>query len=195
VADNVSVPVATASPAVIATDDIAGVHYQKVKLAFGLADAVTLVSGTDPLPTIVSGTVTSTVSGSLTINNTTVAPVMGVASLAVDRLHEAAGNLVPKYASINAAASGDNTLVALVASKKIRVLSYRLQGAGAVTFQFKSGAGTNLTGAMSTGAAGGGGGAGFSPVGHFETAAGAALVLNLGSAVQVSGHLCYVEAT
>lgn len=34
----------------IATDEIAGRHYQLVKLAFGIADAAALVSGANPFP-------------------------------------------------------------------------------------------------------------------------------------------------
>lgn len=53
-ADNI--PITPGAGATIATDDVAGVHYQVVKQAFGLADAATLVSASNPLP--VTGTVT-----------------------------------------------------------------------------------------------------------------------------------------
>jgi hypothetical protein len=115
------------------------------------------------------------------------------AGLQTNRVLDGTTALTPKFASIDIAASGDTTEVALVSGKKIRVLAYRFVSAGAVSVRFKSGASTNLTGAMSTGAAGGGGGAAFNPIGHFETASGEALVMNLSAAVQVSGHLVYVE--
>jgi hypothetical protein len=115
------------------------------------------------------------------------------AGLQTNRVLDGTTALTPKFASIDIAANGDTTEVALVAGKKIRVLAYRFQSAGAVAVRFKSGASTSLTGAMSTGAAGGGGGAAFNPIGHFETASGEALVINLSAAVQVSGHLVYVE--
>lgn len=100
----------------------------------------------------------------------------------------------PKYAAISTASSGNTTVVAAVASRKIRVLSYRFQGDADVSVKFRDNtAGVDLTGAMATGAKGGGGGAGFSPVGHFETASGNALSINLSGAVQVSGHLTYIE--
>lgn len=98
-----------------------------------------------------------------------------------------------KYAAISGAASGDNTLVAAVSGKRIRVLSYQLVAANTVAIRFESGAGgTALSGVMTaavsvpiTGQ--------FNPVGHFETAAGALLNMELGGAVQVSGHITYQE--
>ena len=84
-----------------------------------------------------------------------------------------------KQASISAATSGNNTLVA----------------AGAVTAQFQSGAGgAARTGVMSliTGVPLV---VPYSPNGHFDTADAALLNLSLGGAVQVSGHLTYVEVT
>jgi hypothetical protein len=102
--------------------------------------------------------------------------------------------LTPKFAAISTASSGNTTVVAAVVSKKIRVLSYRFQTAADVDVKFRDNtAAVDLTGAMSTGAKGGGGGAAFSPVGHFETASGNALSINLSSAVQVSGHITYIE--
>jgi len=94
-------------------------------------------------------------------------------------------------AVISAASSGDNTVVAAVASHKIRVLSYVLVAAGSVTARWESGAGgTAKTGVMTLAA-------GVPLVvplereGHFETAVAALLNLELSGAVQVSGHLTY----
>lgn len=99
-----------------------------------------------------------------------------------------------KFAQINAAALGDNTLVAAVPGLKIKVVSYVMVAASAVTARLYSGAaGTPLSGAMSF-AANGGVAMPGEPSSHLlETAAGAALVLNLGAAVQVSGHIAYFE--
>lgn len=99
----------------------------------------------------------------------------------------------PKFAIISGASSGNNTLVAAVTGKKIRVLSYALVAAGAVTVRFESGAdGTALSGVMSL-AANGGLACAFNEGGWFETAAGVLLNMELGGAVQVSGHLTYIE--
>ena len=98
-----------------------------------------------------------------------------------------------KYAVIDNATAGDNSIVAAVDGKKIRVLSYALVAAAAVTVRFESGAGgTALTGQMSF-AANGGVSCPFNEGGWFETAAGAALNLELGGAVSVDGHLSYIE--
>lgn len=102
-------------------------------------------------------------------------------------------NAPAKFAVIDNATSGDNTIVAAVTGKKIRVLAYLMVAAGAVNTRFESGAGgTALTGQMNwatnTGAMGN-----YSPVGHFETAAGALLNLELSGAVSVDGYMVYQE--
>jgi hypothetical protein len=94
-------------------------------------------------------------------------------------------------AVIDNATSGDNTLVAGVTGKRIRVLQFALVAVGAVTVRFESAAsGTALTGQMSF-AANGGIAPPFCPVGHFETVAGELLNLELGGAVSVDGWLVY----
>lgn len=102
--------------------------------------------------------------------------------------------LTISFAPIDVAASGDNTIVAADASRRIKVLSYVVVADAAVTARWKSGAGTNLSGAMSLAA---NGGVSAPPVppggGHWmETAVNQALVLNLGSATGVRGHLSYM---
>jgi hypothetical protein len=99
-----------------------------------------------------------------------------------------------KRAAVSGATSGNNTLVAAVTGKKIKVLGLVLVAASAVDVRLESGAGgTALTGVMSLTA------------GHLqlilplaepgyhwvETAAGALLNLELGGAVQVSGMIVY----
>lgn len=98
-----------------------------------------------------------------------------------------------KYAIIDAATSGDNTLVAAVASKKIRVLNVVLIASGAVNVRFESGAsGTALSGQMNLTT-----NSGFAPGeaihGHFETAVNTLLNLELSGAVSVDGWLTYIE--
>lgn len=118
------------------------------------------------------------------------------ASVAPDTsvIRNGAADLTPKFALISASSSGDNTLVAAVALKKIRVLAYNLMGAGAVNARFQSAvAGDYLTGLKYIAAAGGGICAPFNPVGWFETDAGELLNLELSGAVAVGGELVYVE--
>jgi len=101
--------------------------------------------------------------------------------------------LTPKFKSISASSSGDNTLVSAVASKKIRVLSLVLIADDEVDVRFESGAsGTALSGQMAlttnTGFV-----LPFNPVGWFETASNTLLNLELSDAVGVNGCLTYVE--
>lgn len=114
------------------------------------------------------------------------------AKLATDSIQNGLTALTPKFASIDVATLGDNTIVAAVPSKKIRVLAYALVCGAATTVIWKSATAGAISGDMQF-AANGGIAAPFSPIGHFETTAGEALVLNLSAANAVSGHLVYVE--
>lgn len=93
-------------------------------------------------------------------------------------------------APIDAAAAGDNTLVAAVATKSIKVYRLFLVVAAPTVLTFKSGAATALTGAMSF-AANGAITLDLASLPWFETAAGEAFVLNSSNAVQISGALYY----
>lgn len=101
--------------------------------------------------------------------------------------------LTPKFAVVDNATSGDNTLVAAVTGKKIRVHQLALIGSAAVTVRFESGAsGTALTGQMQF-AANGGFVLPFSPMGWFETASDTLLNMELNGATSVDGVLGYTE--
>lgn len=99
-----------------------------------------------------------------------------------------------KHAAISAALSGNNTLVAAVAAKKIRVISLFLVAAGDVTATVQNGAGgTALSGAIPLTS-----NSGFTlprnQDGWFaDTGANTLLNLSLSAAVQVSGALSYIE--
>lgn len=97
-----------------------------------------------------------------------------------------------KFAKIDAATSGNNTLVAAVTGKKIRVLGYTLVSGGTVLARFESGAnGTALTGQMTLAA--NNVVSAYCPHGLFETAAAALLNLELNDSITVDGHLTYIE--
>lgn len=116
------------------------------------------------------------------------------AALETGSISNAGTGLTPKFAKIAASSSGDNTIVAAVTSKKIRVLAYHITGNAAVNAKWQSGAaGTDLTGLEYIAAQGGGLSAPFSPVGWFESASGVLLNLNLSGAVAVGGCVVYVE--
>lgn len=101
-----------------------------------------------------------------------------------------------KYAAVDVAALGDNTLVAAVTGKKIRVLSlFLVASGGANTLRLESGAGgTALTGQMNL-AANGQLVLPFNDEGWCETAAAALLNLELSTATSVDGGLSYIEVT
>ena len=95
------------------------------------------------------------------------------------------------FAAISGATSGDNEIVAAVASRKIRVVGFFVVAVTAVTVAFESSAGgAALTGDMSLGATGVL--SAHNPLGLFETVAGENLNMELGGAVQVSGAIAYV---
>ena len=99
-----------------------------------------------------------------------------------------------KRAVINCATSGDNTIVAAVSGKQIKVIGLTIVPAAAVTARFESGAGgTALTGEMQLAAKDI-----FSlpptNVGmhYFETAPGALLNLELSGATATDGFILYI---
>jgi hypothetical protein len=96
----------------------------------------------------------------------------------------------PQYAILHAPTTGQNALVSGVTGCKIRVHNYVVSAAGTVSLRFFSGTTTALTGTL-LGAANGSYSAPYSPVGHFETASGAALYGSLSATQAVSGFLTY----
>ena len=89
------------------------------------------------------------------------------------------------------AASGDQTILSAVSGKKIRVLGYALVTDTASALTWESGGSTAISGAM-TFAANGGIAAPPSKWGYIETLDGESLVLNVGTAATVGGHVTYV---
>lgn len=111
----------------------------------------------------------------------------------------------PQTVSVEVAASGDNLIVPASPLYRIRVLAYMLVAAGTVTARWKSGLGTNaalgatgrnLSGPMpmiansqiSTGQP-------ALEAWLFQTDVGQPLVLNLGGAIGVNGHVTYTLET
>ena len=114
-------------------------------------------------------------------------------ALATDAIMNGLTALTPKYAAVTASASGATTVIAAVASKKLRILGGFLVCTSAVTVKFQSHTTTaTATGTMPFGV-NGGIAIPFSPVGWFETVAGEALDISLGGAVAVGGEIVYVE--
>jgi hypothetical protein len=150
-----------------ASDDISSVHHPRVKVEWGADGAASDTAVAAPLPV--------------------------QATDETSRISNAGTFLTPKYVIIDAASSGNNTILAAVTSKKIRVLSAFLVAAGTVNVRFESGAdGTALTGQMNLVV-----NTGFvlphNPFGWFETASNTLLNLELSAAVSVDGCLTYIE--
>lgn len=108
-------------------------------------------------------------------------------------IYDGATALTPKFATIAASTSGDNTIVAAVVGKKIRVLAVQVNASAAVNYKWQSGAGgTDITG-LNYAAANGGYVLPYSPIGWFETASNTLLNLNLSAANAVGGSITYIE--
>ena len=103
-----------------------------------------------------------------------------------------AGSSEEQFALISAAGSGDNTVLAAVTDKRIRVIGLCMVAAGAVIARFESATGgTALTGIMSmiTGVPI----SAYNPLGLFEQDVVSELLnLELSDGVQVSGFLTYL---
>ena len=102
------------------------------------------------------------------------------------------GSSEEQFALISAAGSGDNTVVAAVTGKRMRIIGIHMVAAAAVVARFESAAGgTALTGAMSMIV--GVPFTAYNPLGLFEQDVVSELLnLELGGAVQVSGWLTYL---
>jgi hypothetical protein len=150
-----------------ASDDISSVHYPRVKVSWGADGSATDASVAAPLPV--------------------------QASIESNQMLAGGTVVTPKYAVIDAATSGDNTLVAAVTSKKVRVLALYLVSAGIVNVRFESGAGgTALSGQMNL-VANTGFVLPYNPAGWFETGSNTLLNLELSAAISVDGTLVYIE--
>lgn len=163
-ADNFTTNAGTGG-AIFASDDLGGIQLPRVKVTWGVDGAGVDASATNPFPVT-----NMQESSSMTVGATPV---------------------TPKFAVVTASSIGATAVVAAVTSKKIRVLSYVLVASGDNLVKFQSGA-TDVTGSMPF-TTNSGASAGFSPVGHFETAVTTALNINLTAALGVSGHLTYIE--
>ncbi len=102
------------------------------------------------------------------------------------------GSSEEQFALISGATSGNNTVLAAVTGKRIRVIGLCMVAAATVTARFESAAdGTALTGVMTmiTGVPI----TAYDPLGLFEQDVVSELLnLELGGAVQVSGFLTYL---
>lgn len=173
-ADNVAITAGAGTS--IATDDIAGVQWQRVKVGWGADGTAGDTSAANPLP--------------VTAPAATRATHSIATALQTDAIMNNLTALTPKFFSASVTASStDSSLIALVAAKKLRILSLVAQCGGTATdMTFESG-GTTRKHKIPAGA-NGGQSLGFNPVGWFETAAGESLTVTTGS-----GSTCEITGT
>lgn len=93
---------------------------------------------------------------------------------------------------INFSSSGNNTVVAGVASQKVRIYSLSVVFGGAATVTFEDGASTPLTGPMGI-FSGGSINAANEGAPQFITSSGNGFIINLSAGVQASGWGCYSQ--
>ena len=187
-ADNIALNSGSGGPS-LASNEIASVQHQRVKLQHGAAGSATDVSTASPLPVTLENAVLTAAIHAIT------------ATINSSAMSDGLTALTPKFAIINASAGENNTVVAAVTAKKIRVLAVLLVGeTGSGTVRFEDGAGgTALTGVMPLGDNSSITATNtnviplpFNPAGWFET--GVNTLLNLESlTVEAKGCLTYVE--
>jgi hypothetical protein len=150
-----------------AADDIGSVFYPRVKVSHGADGSA--------------------------VDQSLAAPAPVGASVESGQILVAGVPVTPKFGTIAASTSGNNTILAAVTGKKIRVLSLWLISNGTVNVKFQSAAGgTDLSGlaylVANTGMV-----LPFNPAGWMETASAALLNLNLSAAIAVGGGFTYIE--
>lgn len=96
-----------------------------------------------------------------------------------------------KTAAISAGALGDNTVIAAVTGKRIKVYAIVFNATGTVNAIWKDGAAVNLSGDMNFQAREGFAVAVTPPAYLLATAAGNAFILNLSAAVATDGWVAY----
>lgn len=163
----------------IATDDIGGTQYQRIKIAWGTDGSAVDASASNPVP--VTAPPAARTTHSLAV------------ALQTDAVMNNLTALTPKYFSETVVASDtDEELVALVASKKIRVLALVAQCGGTATDMTFESSTTTRKHKIPAGV-NGGQVLPFNPLGWFETASGESLTVTTGagSSCEISG--VYVE--
>lgn len=146
----------------IAADDVGGIKYQRVKVAYGADGSATDGSLTTPIPVRFGSPTTANLSS----------------------------------AQINAASSGQNTLLSGTALQTIRVFKFFMVNSTStdVNVKFRDGAATDLHPAILLRANGGSFTLDFDGEPWFVTTAGNDFTINLSAAVQVSGRFYYSKS-
>ncbi len=145
-------------------------------------------------PLVVQGPGGASLSGGLTDAQLRAAAVPVAASPETGSVYNGTTALTPKRAFLNQAASGTNqTLVAAVALKKIRVLAAVFVAGGTATALTFNSATAGAISCLFANAANGGATLPFNPSGWFETVAGEALTVTTGAGSTTGIQITYVE--
>jgi hypothetical protein len=155
----------------------------------GDVDVLTIAAGDNNIGNVDIVSLPALAAGTNLIGSVAAAPVTGA-------IYQGTTARTPVFTAIDAATSGDNTLVAAAgASNKIRVHALYLVAAGTTTVRFESGAGgTALSGQMNL-IANTGFVLPFNEAGWFETAANTLLNLELSAAVSIDGGMVHSVVT
>jgi predicted oxidoreductase (fatty acid repression mutant protein) len=97
-----------------------------------------------------------------------------------------------QQAFANATTSGNTQVVALTSGKRVRVLKYTISASAAVNVYFNSSGSGAISATKYLAAAGSGIGAGLCHFGHFQTAVGEALQVNLSTSANVGVDVLYI---
>lgn len=98
-----------------------------------------------------------------------------------------------KTAVLSFNSSGDNTAIAAVTARPLKVWKIFFTSAGAVNVTYKDGASTSLSGAVVLTANGSSQTLYYDGSPHFITSPGNAFVMNLSGAVAITGMVFYTE--
>ena len=176
-ADNVAITAGAGTS--IASDDIGGVQWQRIKVGWGDDGVAVDTSLTNPLPVQAPAATRTTHSIAVALQS--------------DALMLASTTVTPKYFSETvAAADTDEELIAAVAGKKLRIVALVAQcGATGTDMTFESSTTTRKH--KIPAGANGGQVLPFNPSGWFETAVGESLTVTTGagSSCEISG--VYIE--
>lgn len=181
-ADNI--PITPGSGVSVATDDVSGVHHQKIIVEFGPSGSVERVTDTSPLPV-----------SALEIAAARRTTDAIAAALQTDAIMSGLTALTPKFKSQTVAQSQtDVTVVAAVVSVRIRVLALVVHvGATATSLTFESDGASDTRLHKVPAGANGGQVLPPNPWGWFQTVVGEGLIVTTSAGSDSEITLAYVE--
>lgn len=188
-ADNIAVTAGAGTT--VATEDVSGVHHQKVKVEFGSDGVATMVDASNPLPVDDAAAGTA-----LDLANTTLELISDAVNTALTSLpHEALDTTLDlTRVLVDFTSTSDQTIVSATASQTTRVHRLDLWFAGAVTLNIYSGtSGGTLIGKLLVPSAGHYR-LDFDARPHLVTGTNEALTFDASASVNIVGYVDYVKS-